>query len=125
MAHYTATKTPVSVTKSFDPSGAVQSLRLSAGINMPCREKDPSEASGIHLQYSCLCRRRTAQYDDTPSISVARIGTLLREHHPALHKRSRMKTSDLKAFFKSIWYLGIKENGRRYYWRLVISTSLK
>jgi hypothetical protein len=49
----------------------------------------------------------------------------LREHHPALHKRSSMKTTDLEAFFKSIWYLGIKEKGRRYYWRLVISTLLK
>jgi len=45
----------------FDPGGAVQSLRLSVGINMACREKDPGEASGIHLQYSGLCRRRTAQ----------------------------------------------------------------
>jgi hypothetical protein len=67
---------------------------------MACRDKDPSETSGIHLQYSCLCRRRTAQYDDTPSISVARIGTLLRVHHPALHKRSSVKTSDLEGFLK-------------------------
>jgi hypothetical protein len=61
----------------------------------------------------------------SPHEYYARIGTLLREHHPALHKRSSMKTTDLEAFFKSIWYLGIKEKGRRYYWRLVISTLLK
>lgn len=61
----------------------------------------------------------------SPHEYYARIGTLLREHHPAFHKRSGMKTTDMEAFLKSIWYLGIKEKGRRYYWRLVISTLLK
>jgi radical SAM superfamily enzyme YgiQ (UPF0313 family) len=61
----------------------------------------------------------------SPREYYARIDNLLREHHPALHKRSSTKTTDLEAFSRSIWYLGIKENGRRYYWRLVISTLLK
>jgi radical SAM superfamily enzyme YgiQ (UPF0313 family) len=61
----------------------------------------------------------------SPREYYARIGTLLREHHPALHKRYSIKTTDVEAFLKSIWYLGIREKGRRYYWRLVTSTLLR
>jgi len=61
----------------------------------------------------------------SPHEYYARIGTLLREHRPASHKRSSVTTTDLKAFLKSIWYLGIREKGRSCYWRLVISTLLK
>jgi radical SAM superfamily enzyme YgiQ (UPF0313 family) len=61
----------------------------------------------------------------SPSQYYARIGTLLREHRPVSHKPWRLKTTDLEAFLKSVWYLGVKEKGRTYYWRLVTSTSLR
>ncbi len=61
----------------------------------------------------------------SPREYYARIGTLFRQHQPASHKLSMMRTSDLEAFLKSVWYLGIRENGRSYFWRLVISTSLR
>jgi len=57
-----------------------------------------------------------------PRQYYARIGTLLREHRSVSHKRKRIKMGDFRAFLKSIWYLGIKEKGRRHYWRLVTST---
>jgi len=61
----------------------------------------------------------------SPSQYYARIGTLLREYRPVSHKRWSLNTTDLEAFLKSIWYLGIREKGRRHYWRLVTSTLLK
>jgi len=61
----------------------------------------------------------------SPSQYYARIGTLLSEYRPVSHKRWSLNVTDLEAFLKSIWYLGVREKGRRYYWRLVTSTLLK
>jgi len=61
----------------------------------------------------------------SPRQYYARIGTLLREHHRVSHKRRGIKLVHLEAFLKSIWYLGVRERGRRYYWRLVTSTMLR
>ena len=61
-----------------------------------------------------------------PKQYYARIGTLLREHRPkVVHKRSHLNIGELRGFLKSIWYLGIREKGRRYYWRMVMSTLLR
>ncbi|NQT47623.1 MAG: DUF4070 domain-containing protein, partial [Chloroflexi bacterium] len=61
-----------------------------------------------------------------PKQYYARIGTLLREHRPkVVHKRSHLNLSETEGFLKSIWYLGIREKGRRYYWRMVMSTLLR
>lgn len=60
-----------------------------------------------------------------PRQYYARIGTLLKEHRPVVHKRGSLKRSQLEALLKSVWYLGIKEKGQIYYWRLVTSTLLK
>jgi len=61
-----------------------------------------------------------------PKQYYARIGTLLREHRPrAVHKHSRLNLGDIKGLIKAMWYLGIREKGRRYYWRMVMSTLLR
>ncbi len=36
-----------------------------------------------------------------------------------------VKKSQFVALLKSMWYLGIKEKGRTYYWRLVTSTLVR
>jgi len=55
-----------------------------------------------------------------------RIGTLLKEYRPkVVHRSSHVKFGELKGFLKSVWYLGIKEKGRRYYWRMILSTLLR
>ena len=61
----------------------------------------------------------------SPSQYYARLATLLREYRPVTHKRWRLRPVDLEPFLKSVWYLGIKEKGRGYYWRLVTSTLFR
>jgi radical SAM superfamily enzyme YgiQ (UPF0313 family) len=61
----------------------------------------------------------------SPRNYYARIGTFLREHRPVVHRRRRLKRNQFEAFLKSIWYLGIRERGRMYYWRLITSTLVR
>ena len=61
----------------------------------------------------------------SPRQYYARIGMLLKEHRRASHKRQGLKIGHLGAFLKSVWYLGIREKGRRYYWHLLTSTALR
>ena len=58
----------------------------------------------------------------SPRNYYARIGTFLREHRPVVHKRRSHGKVRLGALLKSMWYLGIREKGRMYYWRFVTST---
>ncbi len=60
----------------------------------------------------------------SPRNYYARIGTFFKEHRPVPHGRRGLKKSQLSALLKSIWYLGVLEKGRMYYWRLVGSTLL-
>ena len=59
-----------------------------------------------------------------PRQYYARIGTFLREHRPILHGSPRLKMAEIKPLAKSIWYIGLKEKGQWYYWRLFVSTLL-
>ncbi|MHC4214410.1 MAG: B12-binding domain-containing radical SAM protein [Planctomycetota bacterium] len=56
----------------------------------------------------------------SPKLFHERLVTFLREYRPLQKKRFRLHTYDIKAFLKSIWILGIRAKGRRYYWKLVI-----
>jgi hypothetical protein len=49
-----------------------------------------------------------------------RVKTFLKEYQvPSIGIRDITK-DDIGAFFKSIWKLGIVEQGRRYYWKLIL-----
>jgi hypothetical protein len=61
----------------------------------------------------------------SPRNYYARIGTFFKEHRPVVHKRRPLKKNQFAALLKSVWYLGIKEKGRMYYWRLVTSTLVR
>ena len=54
-----------------------------------------------------------------------RIKTFLNEYKPAFHNKGRLSQNELLAFLKSIWILGIVENGRRYFWSLIITSIVK
>ena len=61
-----------------------------------------------------------------PKQYYERIRTFLRDYKPQQRFRvSQVKFSYIWAFIRSIWLLGIKERGRKYFWRLFISTLLK
>ncbi|MFC2035987.1 B12-binding domain-containing radical SAM protein [Chloroflexota bacterium] len=62
-----------------------------------------------------------------PQQYYERIRTLLKEYRPP-HLKERvhhLKFQHIEGFIKSVWVLGIKEKGRRYYWKLMVSTLFK
>ena len=61
----------------------------------------------------------------SPGNYYERVKTFLREYKPRGEIASRLQSHHIRAFVKSIWFLGIREKGRRYYWKLFLSTLLK
>jgi hypothetical protein len=62
----------------------------------------------------------------SPRQYYERVRTFLKEYKPPKRKgRLRVQSYHIKAFIKSLWFLGVKERGRRYYWRLLLSTLLR
>jgi radical SAM superfamily enzyme YgiQ (UPF0313 family) len=58
-----------------------------------------------------------------PKAYYQRIRTFLRNHQ-ARGPGVRLAASDLKAFFKSFWLLGVWDRGRHRYWPFIVSTLL-
>jgi radical SAM superfamily enzyme YgiQ (UPF0313 family) len=62
----------------------------------------------------------------SPKPYYERIKTFLKEYKPRKSRQaSRLQSYHIRAFIKSIWVLGVQERGRKYYWKLFISTLLK
>jgi radical SAM superfamily enzyme YgiQ (UPF0313 family) len=62
----------------------------------------------------------------SPKQYYERVKTFLHEYNPPkINKAPQLKFHHIEGLFKSIWFLGIKEKGRRYYWRLILSTLFK
>ncbi len=59
-----------------------------------------------------------------PKVYYARIRTFLRAHRPS-GPRLRTSLTDIKAFLRSIWTLGVRYRGRRQYWRLFLGTLFR
>jgi radical SAM superfamily enzyme YgiQ (UPF0313 family) len=59
-----------------------------------------------------------------PRAYYERVRTFLRHHRPVA-SRLRVAGSDLVAFAKSLWVLGVRERGRLAYWRLFFSALLR
>jgi radical SAM superfamily enzyme YgiQ (UPF0313 family) len=56
----------------------------------------------------------------SPKIYYERIKTFLREYRPAKRKTKKIRTYHIRALIGSIWFLGIKQKGRRYFWKLIL-----
>ncbi len=65
---------------------------------------------------------RVLQTIYSPKRYYERVRTLLREYKPRQLKVSQLQVHHFKAFTRSMWFLGVKEKGRRYYWKLLLST---
>ena len=62
----------------------------------------------------------------SPKHYYERVKTFLQEYNPPrINKAPQLKLQHIEGLFKSIWFLGIREKGRRYYWRLILSTLFK
>jgi len=57
----------------------------------------------------------------SPREYYERIRTFLKAYKPPRSKPGKVQSHQIKAFFRSIWFLGIKGKGKRHYWRLFIS----
>ena len=62
-----------------------------------------------------------------PKQYYERVKTFLIEYKPQKRRTSvsRPQFYHIKAVFKSMWFLGIRETGRRHYWKLFIATLLR
>jgi radical SAM superfamily enzyme YgiQ (UPF0313 family) len=59
----------------------------------------------------------------SPRHYYERVITFLKEYKPRqLRKKIYFKFGYIKAFLKSLWFLGIKNKGRFYYWKLIFWT---
>ncbi len=61
----------------------------------------------------------------SPGHYYERVKTFLREYKPHGGMVRSLQFHHIRPFVKSIWFLGIREKGRRYYWKLFLSTLLK
>lgn len=57
----------------------------------------------------------------SPKQYYARIRTFFNSYKPPRSKAGKIKSSHIKAFFRSIWFLGIRGKGKRYYWNLFMT----
>ncbi len=60
----------------------------------------------------------------SPKQYYERVKAFLKEYRPTI-KKNKLHSWELEAFLKSIWVLGFREKGRRYYWRLFLLTLMK
>jgi len=54
-----------------------------------------------------------------------RINTFLKDFKPPKVKITDIKLDYVPALWKSFWVLGVREKGKKYYWKLIISTFFK
>ena len=61
----------------------------------------------------------------SPKPYYERVKTFLKEYKPKNKRKGNIRPCYIAALIKSMWVLGIKEKGRRFYWRLFAWTLLK
>ncbi len=60
----------------------------------------------------------------SPKSYYERIKTFLRQYRPRRIRRADTSPRYIRALIRSMWVVGIRENGRRYYWKLFFWTLL-
>jgi radical SAM superfamily enzyme YgiQ (UPF0313 family) len=61
----------------------------------------------------------------SPRQYYARITTFLREFRPYKRRRFNFNLDHVRALWNAFWLLGLWDKGKRYYWRLMVSTVLR
>jgi radical SAM superfamily enzyme YgiQ (UPF0313 family) len=62
----------------------------------------------------------------SPKHYYERVKTLLKEYHPRVKTgRSQIHWFHVQGLVNCMWFLGVREKGRRYYWRLVAYTMFR
>lgn len=68
--------------------------------------------------------RRLVQHLYAPRVYYQRILRFLSEYRPT-GPRVRAQRGEIKAFFRSLWVLGVRTRGRREYWKFLAAVALK
>ena len=79
----------------------------------------------MNLEHLMEGYRRIVNTIYAPNQYYARVKTFLREYRPKRQKLSALKSQNLRAFFRSLWVLGVREKERWHFWDLVIWTMFK
>jgi radical SAM superfamily enzyme YgiQ (UPF0313 family) len=62
----------------------------------------------------------------SPRQYYERVVTFLKEYKPRkMPGISKLRFYYVTGFFKTLWFLGVRDKGRRYFWRLLLSTLLR
>jgi len=61
----------------------------------------------------------------SPKQFYERVRIFLKEYKPRGKMKGKLQFYHIRAFIKSMWFLGIREKGRRYYWKLFVLTLLR
>jgi radical SAM superfamily enzyme YgiQ (UPF0313 family) len=61
----------------------------------------------------------------SPRQYYERVSTFLKEFNPYKKHRFNFSFEHVKVLWKTFWILGLAEKGKRYYWRLMVSTVLR
>ncbi|GAJ00281.1 unnamed protein product, partial [marine sediment metagenome] len=62
----------------------------------------------------------------SPKQFYERVKIFLKEFKPQKRKGAfQVQSYQLRGFIKSMWFLGVRENGRRDYWKFFVSTLLR
>ena len=61
----------------------------------------------------------------SPKFYYARIKTLLKEYKPIKVKNPKLRFYHIRALFSSVWFLGIWQRGRVYFWKLILWSLIK
>jgi radical SAM superfamily enzyme YgiQ (UPF0313 family) len=69
--------------------------------------------------------KRVVQRIYSSKLYYERVIIFLKHYKPLSGGRFRLHTYDIRAFFKSIWFLGIRGKGRLYYWKLLLWSLLR
>lgn len=95
-------------------------LHLSTGDNM-----DGSLNFRPKMEYQKLVAgyKHILETIYSPKEYYMRIKTLLQEYN--VQQKFKITFTDLKAFFRSMWKIGLLDKGKRYYWRLLGYSLIK
>jgi radical SAM superfamily enzyme YgiQ (UPF0313 family) len=62
----------------------------------------------------------------SPRQYYERVVAFLKEYKPRKRTRlSQLRFSHISSFIKTVWFLGVTDKGRRYFWRLLVLTLLR
>ena len=61
----------------------------------------------------------------SPKQYYERVRTFLKEYRPRRKRKLSLQFNHVKGFIQTVWFLGIKDKGRKYYWKLLMSSLFK